>query len=490
MAKAKIRSKTAPIYAEIAASGSDAERYLNAYVQEIAITEDPILKSLGGDLSHYERLLTDPQIFSTFQQRRRAVTSTEWEVEPGGTSRQSKKAADFLRENLSAIKWDRHTDKMLYGLFYGFAVGEMMWMNDGAHVAIDMIKVRKAKRFLWGVDGGLRLRKKGHPKGVGMPDRKFWTYTAGADNDDEPHGIGLGHYLYWPVWFTRNGAKFWALALEKFGGPTMVGKHPAGATEEMVKTLLQAAMAARTDAAVAIPEGMALEVLESARRAGGDFQEFLRYWDAAKSKIIVSQTMTTDDGSSLAQGQVHMDVRQDVVKGDADLLCESFNEGPATWLTEWNFPGAEPPRVWRITEEPEDLNTAADRDQKLYAIGWEPSGERVKDTYGDGYEKRKTAAPDAADDDADPKKEDDASFAEPTDAFERFIEEISDSEAMAKTMGPVLDPLIDLVNAAQSYEELTQKLPSITGAMQVDDLAESLARALFAANIAGRVQDG
>jgi hypothetical protein len=71
--------------------------------------------------------------------------------------------------------------------------------------------------------------------------------------------------------------------------------------------------------------------------------------------------MTTDDGSSRSQAEVHKGVADWVVKSDADLLCESFNRGPVAWLTEWNFPGAQPPRVWRHTEPAENLQARAER---------------------------------------------------------------------------------------------------------------------------------
>jgi hypothetical protein len=52
-----------------------------------------------------------------------------------------------------------------------------------------------------------------------MPERKFWTFSAGAATDDEPYGLGLGHFLYWPVFFKRNDIKFWLIFLEKFAAP-------------------------------------------------------------------------------------------------------------------------------------------------------------------------------------------------------------------------------------------------------------------------------
>jgi phage gp29-like protein len=110
--------------------------------------------------------------------------------------------------------------------------------------------------------------------------------------------------------------------------------------------------------------------------------------DKAISKVVLSQTMTTDDGSSRSQAEVHKGVADWVVKSDADLLCESFNSGPLAWLVEFNFPGATPPRVWRNTEPPEDLYVRAERDEKITALGYEPTEQYIEETYGTGWIKK------------------------------------------------------------------------------------------------------
>ena len=113
--------------------------------------------------------------------------------------------------------------------------------------------------------------------------------------------------------------------------------------------------------------------------------------DASISKVILSQTMTTDDGSSRSQAEVHQDVLQSVIKSDADLMCESFNRQVVTWLTEWNFPNATPPRVWRNTEPEEDLMARAERDNKISTLGYEPTEEYITEIYGDGWKKKETS---------------------------------------------------------------------------------------------------
>ena len=114
--------------------------------------------------------------------------------------------------------------------------------------------------------------------------------------------------------------------------------------------------------------------------------------DEAIAKVILGQTMTTENGSSRAQAEVHLSVRQDIVEADADLLCGSFNQGPVKWWCEWNFPGATPPRVYRQTEVPEDLAKRAERDSKIFALGYEPDEAYILKTYGEGWSKKQAPA--------------------------------------------------------------------------------------------------
>lgn len=473
--KPKPQRAAPPVMDEIATAA--ANPYLNTFVGEVAVPADPILRGLGGDLTHYENLLRDDQVASTFQQRRRAVTSVDWSVTAASDKPEDKAAAEFVEEQVRGLKFDRITDKMLHGLFYGYAVGECLFGTDGNRIALDDIKVRRAKRFRFGRDGSLRMITSGNTQGVVMPERKFWTFTAGADNDDDLYGRGLGYWCYWPVFLKRNGVKFWSIALEKHGVPTTVGKYHPGATPTEQKKLLQAAAAVSTDAAVVIPEGMMLDFLEAKRQTGADHLEFCDKMDSAIAKVILSQTMTTDDGSSLAQGQVHMDVRDEVVKGDIDLVCESFNDGPVRWLTEWNFPNAAPPRLWREIEEPEDLKAAAERDLIVAEMGFDPSEEYIQEKYGHGWTKK--VAP------ASPPSPP-AQFAET--AAKDHVDDLADQAEVAA--GPALDDMIEairnVIETSATLEEAQRRLLELYPTLNVDELAETTRRALVVAELTGR----
>jgi phage gp29-like protein len=373
-----------PNFDEIAKITRDLNyAYIAGYKRLIGKDDILALKG-GGDLKLYETVAQDDQVKSCVQQRISAVISRDWGVEPGDDSKPALAAADFIEQELKNLQWDRINEKMLWGSFYGYSVGEIMWRR-GDKIGIADIKVRNRRRFNFGTDLQPKLITLGDPLGEDLPDQKFWHFCCGGDNDDDPYGRGLAHWLYWPTFFKRSDMRWWVTFLEKYAQPTRLGKYSPGASESDKDTLWQAMDAFGTNGKMMIPEGTMIELLEAARAGGADYQGMLDICNAAISKIVLSQTMTTDNGSSESQANVHQDVKDDIVKADADLVCSSFNEGPVKWLIDWNFPGVAYPRVWRQMDAAVDLTAEADRDTKLQGLGISLKPESIAAKYGDDY---------------------------------------------------------------------------------------------------------
>ncbi len=182
-----------PVMGEIATS-LDGRDITRGYVDALPLLPptDTVLQARGGgDYRIYEEILRDDQVQATFQQRRLAVVATEWEVVPGGRRRIDQAAADFLSEQLDRIRFDAITDKMLFGVFYGYAVAEILWARDGRFVVADRIKVKNPRRFGFAPGGGLRLLTLDNPDGEMLPPAKFWHFATGHWHDDDPYGLLL-----------------------------------------------------------------------------------------------------------------------------------------------------------------------------------------------------------------------------------------------------------------------------------------------------------
>lgn len=470
---------------------------------KILVNQDSVLGTKGaGDFKIYQEVLRDDQVKSTFQQRRLAVVSKPWTVKAGAEDAASKAAAEALSANIQKISWDSITDKHLYGLFYGYSVAEVMWSvgNESGLVDIADIKVRDRARFRFNVNNDVFLLKQDY-QFAPMPPRKFWVVNTGADNSDNPYGLGLAHYLYWPVFFKRNDIKFWLIFLEKFGQPTAVGKLPIGKEDDKTTRtkVLQALRAVATETGILLPDGAEVTLLEATRSGAADYEAMKNTMDAAIAKIVLSQTMTTDNGSSRSQSETHADVRDMVVKADADLICESFNNTVVKWWFEYNqaaFPNAKPPLLYRNIEPKTDLAKVAERDKKISELGYEPTEEYIKETYGDGWVKKQAQEVKIGLNPPLNKRNQNANFAENA-AVELLkaaqnadqIELINAAQQFAENyegiLGQRVEQVLNYAEATQDYDTMKAHIVELMKELPPQPMVEKVERSNFVARLMG-----
>ena len=348
----------------------------------------------------YRDILRDERCDAALDQRLDAVISRPWEVEPGGPARRDRLAAESLREQLSAIRFNEACRQLLFAVWYGYAVAEAIWERDGlsasqagGRVILADLRVRAQERFRWGDSQELLLRTRSNPNGEKIPPGKFVVVKRAGDHGDVPHGPGKARWCYWPVWLKRHGLKFWCVALEKFGAPTPKGTYRRGAGQEEIDKLLELMRAVSTGTGIAVPEGQDIELMESARRAGGDYDAFVAYLDKILVTTILGQASTTDQGPWRGTAEIQKDVRDEVMIADARLLDAALNTTVSRWLTGWNFPGAAIPQIRRNAEPREDLDARAAREETVArTTGLRPTRRHVEQVYGGEWEPGEVAA--------------------------------------------------------------------------------------------------
>jgi phage gp29-like protein len=250
-------------------------------------------------------------------------------------------------------------------------------------------------------------------------------------------------------------------------------------SQEDVRKALQAAQAARADGAVAIPNSLELELLE-ALKGTVDQATFHRQMGAEVSKIVLGQTMTTDDGASLAQGKVHFDVREELTDADIEDLCESFQTGPATWLTQWNFPGAATPILKRpgVEDQVRAAELATQRSTALKTMtdaGYEPEEETLASLFP-GWRRRAAPAPTTTPigkpfTSSVPVQ---PTFAEPSTAPADAIDDFAESLDWEPAVLPMVDAIRQHILASPSLDHAVANLDAV-----FEEGADKAAQALF-----------
>ena len=441
----------------------------------------------------YRDTLRDDRCAAALDQRLNAAISKPWEVEPGGADARDKEAAEDLAMQLKAVDFDATCRQLLHGVWYGYAVGEALWGRDDRRVVIDDLIVRAADRFRWDAAAEPLLRTETNIWGQPIPPGKFVVLCRPGEHGDLPHGPGLARWCFWPVWLKRHGLKFWSVALEKFGAPGVVGTYPRNATKPEKDALLELVHAYATSLGVTIPEGQKIEIVESARRSGGDFRTFCEYLDRSITTTILGQSSTTDQGPWRGTAEVQQDVRDETVAADVRLLDSALNGSIARWLTEWNFPGAAIPRIRRDVEPADDLDARAEREERIAnTSGLRPTKAHVETVYGGEWEAPPKPEQQAG---APPTSEEAAMAAltafasgRPDDAIGRAAAQLVRDE-WEPMMAPVIEPILAAAAGAlargDSLEAFRDSLPEFFAAMDDSRIVETLHRMGFTATLSG-----
>ena len=482
------KDESLPIFFEVAARELSLNRlFLKDRVEDWV---DSVIRRFPDGLEGYKRILEDDQVYAAWQQRRLALVDREIDVRPGGTDKASEMAADWLKEQVEHLDFPSIIEDAHYGIYYGFSVSEMMYAQDGRHVAIDNILVRDRTRFRITHDWQLRLidTEEGQDPGMEIPPNKMWVFQSGGTHVDESYGMGVAHYLYWLVLFRRGVIRDWLSYLERFAGPTAIGKYPPGAPEKDIQRLVESLLAFRSDSAIALPEDMLIETIQNNSTAATDYGAPYDRFTSAISKVILSGTMTMEDGSSLSQAQVHADVAESVQRADARRVYGSLSRpspyGPAPfqWLTAWNFPNAKVPHLFAQFETPEDVNKVAVRDELLSRIGIRPDQDKVDKTYGPGYKISDLGNVYAQTSPAQQQPETGGMLDDPS-----FADTDPEEWAMLLQDGSMESALTDVkktVDKSRSFKAMLRRLTLRFARTETD--GERLLEGILASNLAGR----
>lgn len=451
-------------------------------------SSDDVLALKGGSkgLAIYDDLERDPWVYACLHKRKMAVIGRPWIVEPASESRLDKKAADMVRAHLNMLSFDAACYHLLDAILKGRSAGEIMWVVDGNELRPAEIRPRDGRRFTYDDTGSLRLLTIASPLyGEEVPDKKFIVHRFGA-KDGNPHGLGLGQKLWWPVFFKRQGLAFWLQFLDKFGAPTAVGKYQAGVD---INQLEDALRRIAHDAGVALPEGAAVELLEAKRGGVATHEHLVRYMDEQIAAAILGEGGGKGSGGELASAAIlRNELRLELVQADADILTDTLAATLVAWDVELNMPGAKPPRVRREVKEEEDLKARVERDKILYEMGFKPTLDYIRETYGGQWEMAATPPTKTLPGAIAP-----AEFSETGEKATTILDQAAidaaltaiPAETMQAQMAQLLSPLFSELENAGGYEAAMELLAGKFPALDAGKLESLLARALFVSELWG-----
>jgi len=344
---------------------------------------DVVLKKAGKGVEALRELLGDDQMESAWNVRKAALKKTGWMLVPGGESALEKKAAEEMEILFSeTYDMDRIQGEMVEAAGLGFSPLEIIWVTvDGKWIPSDLVG-KPTEWFNFGEDKELRFRSS-YLGSEPVPPNRFLIVSNNASYAN-PYGVKQFSKCYWPVQFKRNGWKWWALFMEKFGGAFLTGNYDENASEEDKEALLNGLYDLISGGAAIFPEKTRVDTLTDAHKAsaGNIFQKFEEFSNAAIAKVILGQTLTTEVLSgSMAAANIHNLVREDIRLSDLKMCSSAWNR-LCKMYTYFNYgKDVRSPRF--IYEGEEDLQTErTTRDKSLNSMGVRFTETYFEEVYG------------------------------------------------------------------------------------------------------------
>ena len=136
----------------------------------------------------------------------------------------------------------------------------------------------------------------------------------------------------------KNMLAYWDQFGEIFGMPIRIAKSSTRDPKDRsrIENMLSSMGAAAWGL---FPEGTDIDIKETTR--GDAFNVYDKRIERANSEIskgLLNQTMTIDNGSSLSQSEVHLEVFENVVESDADLVKDIVNDQLIPRMIRHGFP--------------------------------------------------------------------------------------------------------------------------------------------------------
>lgn len=463
-------------------------------------------ESIDGDPEQYLALAEDIEerdnhYLGVLGTRKGQVAGLPVTVVAAGEDAKSVAHADLVRETIERPGFYDELIDILDAVGKGFSCTEILWETSERDWRPRRLARRDPRWFRFDqIDGETPLLR---GTGGDEPLNPYqWIFHVGKAKSGLPIRGGLARAAAWTFLFKSFTVKDWAIFCEAYGQPLRLGKYDAGASEADKEKLLTAVTNIGTDYAAIVPQAMAIEFVKADISGSHELYEKRADWlDRQVSKVVLGQTATTDAiAGGHAVGKTHDRVRDDIEKADSRRLSDTLTRDFAWPLVALNF-GPQKKYPYIHVGRPEEIDVAkfmANVD-KFVRLGGKVAASVVADKIGvpePGPKEELLGARQS------PPQPDDKAGKDPDDPAEKALrakspggrDAVDDAiDDMMSDWQPLVAPLVagleQQIAAATSVEEVQALLASRFASLDAAALTELLARAAFAARLAGEADE-
>ena len=178
----------------------------------------------------------------------------------------------------------------------------------------------------------------------------------------------------------KNVEQFWDTFAEMFGMPLRIA-HTSSRDEKDRKKLMSMMEQMGSAAYAVVQEGTEVDVVENSKSDAFEvYDRRIERCDRELSKLVISQTMTIEDGSSLSQSETHIKILRNLIESIADGLRDFINGQVLPLMRRENFFDGDYSFEWdyRLDYTPEQMTAV----ETMLLQHFEVDGKYFEDKYG------------------------------------------------------------------------------------------------------------
>ena len=289
----------------------------------------------------------------------------------------------LLKLSLDAVNWGHSLIEL----------GDITTDGDGC-ICYDGVKLLPRKHVI--PEYGRVITDLGQDWTTGLEYRKppftDWLIEAG-----QPEDLGLLLKAATQTIPKKNMFAFWDTFGEIFGMPMRIARTTSRDEKEQDR-LLKMLNNSGSKLSMVANMDTEIEFVESGKSdAYNVYDKRIDRANSEISKLIIGQTMTIEDGSSLSQSQTHLEVFENLVKSDRDMLRDIVNNQLIPRMAKHGFPVKGLRFKWddAVDYTPEQQVAY----EKMISDRYEVSPEYFAEKYSMPVGERRQASPPPSDDD-------------------------------------------------------------------------------------------
>lgn len=289
---------------------------INTWREALTVAEDVFTPDRTELMRTFQDIVLDDHLKSVMTTRVNAAISGSFFLYQDGQEEHDEELSEALRS-----EWfDDFMRLVVESRFWGYSLiqlGDVKGMGFSSITCVPRQYVDPVRR---GVKPLLYATDDAQLVPIDKPPFRLWTILVGKEGD-----MGLINEATPLVIWKKNALQFWSQFGELFGIPWRVGKTDVADNVRRTKMAQMLETSGAAPWAVIDIDDMIEFIEHSQSDAFEVFDKMAERSDKGISKLILGQTMTTENGSSRSQAEVHERVMDELIRGDKKYIERIVN---------------------------------------------------------------------------------------------------------------------------------------------------------------------